>query len=193
MNNMDNTTLNEALGLLQEHLFMAGAPRVCLVVCGGSLIATGLVARTTRDVDVLAMMGDDGLADPEPMPDFLIRAAAATARTLRLPADWLNCGPADIFRMGVPEGMAERLERQIIGERLEIYYISRIDQIYLKLYAAVDRGGYHIDDLLKLNPTEDELCDAGSWAMTHDVSEGFRALMVSLLAQIGFKNVAERL
>jgi len=191
---MDTEKLNQALLLLHERLEFANAPKVSLVVCGGSaLIATGLVSRTTQDVDVLAMLRDENFIDPEPMPDYLISAAEATARTLQLPADWLNCGPADLFRMGLPKGTKERLIRMSVGKRLTIFYVSRIDQIFFKLYAAVDRGGYHIEDLLQLNPTSDELYEAAKWTMTHDVSEGFKMMLCQLLTELGFENVSQRL
>ena len=194
METMDTEKLNQALMLLHERLAFADAPKVSLVVCGGSaLIATGLVSRTTQDVDVLAMLRDEDLIDPEPMPDYLISAAEATARTLRLPADWLNCGPADLFRMGLPEGTKERLIRMPVGERLTIFYVSRIDQIFFKLYAAVDRGGYHIEDLLLLKPTSEELYEAAKWTMTHDVSEGFKMMLCQLLTELGFEDVSQRL
>ena len=191
---MDTEKLNQAFLLLHERLKFADAPKVCLVVCGGSaLIATGLVSRTTQDVDVLAMLKNEDLIDPEPMPDYLTSAAEATARTLQLPADWLNCGPADLFRMGLPAGTRQRLIRMSIGERLEIFYVSRIDQIFFKLYAAVDRGGYHIEDLLQLNPTSEELYEAARWTMTHDVSEGFKMMLCQLLTELGFEDVSQRL
>jgi len=43
---------DQALRLLNGRLVLAVAPRFNLVVCGGSaLAATGLVVRTTKDVD----------------------------------------------------------------------------------------------------------------------------------------------
>lgn len=194
MKNIDDEKLNQALGLLNERLILADAPIVRLVICGGSaLIATGLVPRTTQDVDVLAMLKDESLVDPEPMPEYLTAAAEATARTLQLSADWLNCGPVDLFRMGLPDGMKERLTRKTIGERLEVYYVSRIDQIFFKLYAAVDRGGYHIEDLLQLKPARKELLAAAKWTMTHDVSEGFKMMLCQLLTELGFEDVGQEL
>ena len=194
MKPIDTEKLNQALKLLHERLVLAAAPKVCLVVCGGSaLIATGLVPRTTQDVDILAMLKDENLIDPEPMPEYLTSAAEATARTLRLPADWLNCGPVDLFRMGLPNGTKERLTRKVIGERLEVCYVSRIGQIFFKLYAAVDRGGYHIEDLLQLKPTSRELYEAAKWTMTHDVSEGFKMMLCQLLTELGFEDVSKQL
>lgn len=57
MKPIDENRLYKALRLLDELLGIAHAPRFELVVCGGSaLIATGLVRRTTRDVDIVAML-----------------------------------------------------------------------------------------------------------------------------------------
>ena len=68
--------LNEALSLLNEHLFLDDAPATEIVVCGGSaLIATGLVPRTTQDVDIVALMKAEVLVDSEPLPDYLLAAA----------------------------------------------------------------------------------------------------------------------
>jgi hypothetical protein len=68
-----------------------------------------------------------------------------------------------------------------------------VDQIYFKLYAAADRGGYHIDDLRALDPSPDELERAARWAMTHDVSEGFAMVVKRLLRSLGYGTVADRL
>jgi len=191
---IDFSKLKSALDLLNEQLLLMDSPPVNLVVCGGSaLIATGLVARTTQDVDVLATFTDSGLIDPEPFPDALLKAARQTGDLLKLPDNWLNCGPADLFRMGLPEGFVERLIKYPVGEALCIYFAARLDQIYFKLYASVDRGGYHINDLQKLNPTMDELVAAAKWCMTQDVSEGFRFLLMDMLDKLGWNDVARRI
>ncbi len=191
---IDISKLNEALSLLNEQLFLEGAESVHLVVCGGSaLIATGLVPRTTQDVDVVALMDDGILKDPAPFPEKLVRAAKTTADLLNLPEDWLNSGPADLFRMGLPDGFVERLQKKIVGECLVMHFVSRTDQIHFKLYASVDRGGYHVTDLKALNPTAEELFIAAKWCMTQDVSEGFLYLLKDFLRVFGFENVAERL
>lgn len=49
---LSKDTLEQALALLAEKLEFEGAEPASLVVCGGSsLIALGLVNRTTKDVD----------------------------------------------------------------------------------------------------------------------------------------------
>ena len=48
-----------------------------IVVCGGSaLILTGAVARTTQDVDIVALASPQGLLSPDPLPKDLERGAA---------------------------------------------------------------------------------------------------------------------
>ena len=75
-----------------------------------------------------------------------------------------------------------------------MHFLSRYDQIHFKLYAAVDQGaGKHFDDLLALNPTEEEVEQAARWSMTHDVSEGYRKVLKDLLKHIGYSDVSERL
>jgi hypothetical protein len=60
--------------------------------------------------------------------------------------------------------------------------LGHYDQIHFKLYAAVDQGpGKHLDDLLSLNPTADEIERAAHWTMTHDVSESFKQNLKSLV------------
>jgi hypothetical protein len=195
MKPIDKDRLYLALNLLEELLGVVHAPHFELVVCGGSaLIATGLISRTTRDVDVVAMLkGNMELVDPEPFPLVLVQAAQKVANSLGLPSDWLNCGPCDLFRMGLPEGFAGRLEKHNIGPCLTVHFISRLDQIHFKLYASVDRGGYHIDDLLTLHPDDEELLMASHWSMTHDVSSGYILLLKELLQRIGHGKVTERI
>ena len=191
---IDISKLNHALELLNEQLILSDAPQTEIVVCGGSaLIALSLVPRTTQDVDIVAMMKDGVLADPEPLPDYLVKAATQVGRIMNLPNDWLNNGPASQFRLGLPEGFAQRLHSVKIGEKLVVYYIDRIDQIYFKTFASADRGGYHVADLKKLNPIEDELVAAAQWCKTQDVSPEFRNILKTMFTQLGWPNVSARI
>jgi len=142
-----------ALRLLSGRLEIAGAPTFNLVVCGGTaLVATKLVIRATRDVDVVALADDYGeLIDPAPLPEALERAAREVAEDLGLPKNWLNNGPSSgeggLFRLGLPNGFADRLIWKRFGAKLTVAFIDRIDQIHFKLYAAVDQfGSYHATD-----------------------------------------------
>jgi hypothetical protein len=189
--------LENALTLLGDRLHLAGLPAQELVVCGGtSLIARGFVSRATKDVDILARRtaGTEFVSARELPPEFLI-AASRVAADLGLPDNWINNGPVDLFEMGMPKGFSERLEAKTYGH-LTAWYIGRTDQIHLKLYAAVDRGpgpSRHMNDLLLLTPTGDELFTAANWAMTHDVSPGFKELLKLVLTEMQHDAVAARL
>jgi len=196
---LSDSEIQRALDLLSGRLARNGAAPTGIVVCGGAaLIVLGLNQRTTKDVDIVALSDEARtLYAPAPLPEHLLQAAKEVALTLGLPPDWLNNGPSrdegGLFQMGLPEGFSERLHPQSYGSHLTVYFIDRIDQIHFKLYAAVDRGGYHISDLELLNPSDDELVRATRWAMTHDVSQGFRALLKSLLESLGHANAAQKI
>ena len=191
--------LDAAFRLLEGRLARNNAPPVAMVICGGAaLIAMDLLSRTTADVDIVALIdAAEELMAPVPLPDSLLRAAREVAETLNLPENWLNNGPSrdegGLFQMGLPEGFQGRLHARKYGDHLTVYFTDRIDQIHFKLYAAVDRGGYHITDLDALQPTTEELTQAARWTLTHDVSQGFLTLLKRLLESLGYENVAENI
>src|SRR5471030_33217 len=92
MRQITTDSLDRALGLLGELIAARGHSLQHFVVCGGSsLLALGLVKRaTTRDVDILARVGPDGLVTPRPLPHWLLDAAAEVGKQLDLPEEWLN-------------------------------------------------------------------------------------------------------
>ncbi len=191
---LNKESLDEALGLLAEKLGFERAEAVSLVVCGGSaLIATGLVSRTTKDVDVLALVNSEGeLLTSEPLPEAVVRAAAEIATQLGLDPKWLNGGPTELLRWGLPEGFRSRLTLREYGPCLTVSFIGRLDQIYFKVFAATDAGpGRHVNDLLALHPTEVELVVGAKWALTQDGSEEFAMTLRDMMKQLGYENVAK--
>ncbi len=192
--------LDQALELLAGRLDLAQSEPVGLVVCGGSaLIAMGLRQRTTRDMDVVALLNPaNELVSPDPLPDFLLTAAGQVARDLGLFEGWLNNGPSrgegGLFQMGLPAGFSGRLTATEYGSRLTVHFIGRLDQIHFKLYAAADqRVGTHLNDLKALLPNAAEFEAAARWAMTHDVSEGFKMILQELLTQLGHESIAKKI
>ncbi|MEI8234155.1 MAG: hypothetical protein WCH57_05660 [Verrucomicrobiota bacterium] len=188
MADINHEALNEALTLLGSLMASRQRPQLHLVVCGGSaLIALQLVARTTKDVDVLATIEDHHLVCARPLPDWLLNDAGDVRQELRLPEKWLNDGPADpdLFRLGLPEGVLERLHTREFSSCLKIGFIDRVDQIHLKLYAAADIGGQHFSDLRKLQPTPEELLTAARWTFTQDPSEGFLDAVTRVFNALG--------
>lgn len=136
------------------------------------------------------------LVSPRPLQDWLRRAAEDVGGQLDLPPDWLNDQVADatLFSCGLPKGLQQRLTLRVYGPRLSISFISRRDQISLKLHAAVDRdGGRHLQDLLDLKPTREELLDAARWTRTQDPSDGFRLLLGEMLTYLGHGDLDPKL
>lgn len=196
--NLDRGTLDLAMRSLAIRLSDNHTSPMGIVVCGGSaLILTGLIPRTTRDVDVLALVRNNVLCSPAPLPADLLKACAEVSEDLGLSKDWLNNGPSKdeggLFQMGLPSGLFHRLHSSSYGPLLTVYFIDRLDQIFFKLYAAADRGGYHITDLQALSPSPEEIEAAARWTMTHDVSEGFAMGLKTLLRNLDYGTVADRL
>jgi hypothetical protein len=193
--------LEKALKLLGDRLEIEKSPPINLLVCGGSaLIITGLVGRaTTTDVDIVALgypKADGGfdIKEAQPLPEILQKAAQQVARDLGMSENWLNPGPTDLVKFGLPDGFKNRFETRKYGKALTIHFLGRYDQIHLKLYAAVDQGpGKHIDDLMMLSPTSKEMESVARWSMTHDPSDGFKTILKDMLKTIGYESIAERI
>lgn len=191
--------LEKALGLLGRRLDLESSAAMSLVVCGGAaLIVAGLVTRTTKDVDVVAVgvPGPGGgmrMRGSRPLPEALQKAAGQVASDLGMSENWLNCGPSDLMQGGLPDGFMDRVRTRSYGTALTVHFIGRHDQIHLKTYAAVDSGpGRHVGDLLALKPTEGEMESAARWSMGHDPSDGFRVVLRDMLRKLGYESVAER-
>ena len=198
----DNRNLNEALELLGAMLERQSSRHYALVVCGGSaLITMGLVSRTTKDVDVVAMQDEYcNILPIREIPAELQEIAGAVAEQLQLPDNWLNAGPGPIINrnlphMGLPEGFSGRLTQFKYGGNLTVSFISRLDQVFFKTFAAADKGGpsYHLDDLLKLKPAAQELLEAARWSMIQDPSPAFRTTLEQMFNSIGFPDAASKI
>jgi len=198
MGQIEPGNIEDIFTALDRQIGVRGGVPLGLVVCGGTaLSALGLVMRTTKDVDVLGTVLETpgGLIIQKiiKFPEWLTDAANKIRRDFDLPENWLNLGPATQVESGLPEGFEKRLVKRVYGQYVTIYYISRIDQIYFKLYAAVDRGDYHLQDLFALRPIEDEIEMAAKWVITQDVSDVFKALLKDFLEVHHYGAVAERI
>ncbi|MFH1353284.1 MAG: DUF6036 family nucleotidyltransferase [bacterium] len=192
--------LEKALRLLGKKLELKNSPLFELVVCGGSsLIISGLVSRATKDVDVVAIrkMDEKGnliFKSPLPVPVILINTARDVAHDLGLQENWLNPGPESLMQVGLPEGFLKRAEERNYGSKLKIFFLGRFDLIHLKVFAGTDQGpGRHVNDLLALKPSEDEMEAAAKWSMKQDPSEGFRYVLNDMLEKLGYGAVCERI
>jgi hypothetical protein len=190
---MSDITLERANVLLRalgEQLAARGERYELVVIGGSALLALGLVERTTKDVDIVALRSGDHLEGAKPLPKGLRAAGDLVARDFSLQPEWLNAGPTDLLDFGLPEGFTDRLERRDYGEGLVVYLASRYDQIHFKLYAAVDQGpGKHEQDLRALAPSEAELVAAARWSRTQDPSEGYAQALRGALESFGVTDV----
>ncbi len=177
---------NEPLAALGGLLAERGLRYELFAVGGGALHLLGLITRPTRDIDVVGLVEDGHLVPLASLPAPLIRAIEDTATVFRLPRDWFNAGPRALVDLGLPEGALQRAHEREWGG-LVLHIADRRDQIFFKLYAAVDQGprSKHFDDLRRLEPTAAELLAAGTWAETHDPSEGFRTELRGALRELG--------
>jgi hypothetical protein len=190
MSNITPDRAEELLQALGEQLAARGERYELVVVGGSALLALGLVERTTKDVDIVALRSDAGLDSADPLPQGLRTAGDLVARDFGLPPEWLNAGPAGLLTFGLPEGFVDRLTRRDYGPGLVVYLASRYDQIHFKLYAAVDQGpGKHEADLRALAPTEAELIAAARWSRTQDPSEGYAQVLRGALESFGVTDV----
>lgn len=193
MKSLSDQNIDQALHLLGKRLELADAPRLELVVCGGlGLLALGLIRRSTQDLDVLGRFDEifPGVVDMRPLPDYLLQAAEDVRAALDLPQNWINAGPADQLQAGLPEGFASRLVRKDYGSKLTLYFAGRFDQIHFKLYAACDQGpGKHVQDLMALKPTTEEIATASQWVLQQDDSSEFRSTYLDMLRKLGYGNI----
>ena len=194
MSDITTSTDTDALFLALGEQLAAAGERYELVVIGGSgLLALGMIERSTRDVDLVALRHGDELDSAKPMPEPLRISRDRVARDFSLSSEWLNAGPTDLLDFGLPEGFLGRLERRDYGAGLTVYLASRYDQIHFKLYALVDQGpGKHEDDLRALRPNEEELRAAARWARSHDPSEPFAGILDQVLSHLGVEDVGPR-
>jgi len=195
MQRIATSNIGEIFEALDRQIGSAGGEPVALVVIGGTALAVlGYVSRTTKDVDVLGELASDPkhtIREIRAFPDWLVKAAKKVRRDFNLPDNWLNFGPTAQIRTGLPEGFRERLTEKKYGNFLRICFCDRLDQIHFKLYASIDRGGYHVEDLAALNPSVDEILKASRWVLTQDVSFPFKELLKDFLRRHGYRNAAE--
>lgn len=179
---IDFTNLEGALKVLGQLLKDRGEYYEIVVIGGGSLLLLGHIHRTTKDLDLVALLEEGHLVSAHPLPNGLIQAAKDVGKALDLGKDWLNTGPADLLKLGLPVGFLDRVHTRYY-QGITVHLADRFDQICFKLYASVDQGpqSKHFADLIVLKPTNKELEKAKEWCKSHDTSEPFALQICEVL------------
>ena len=189
-----------ALRKLGRRLALLDTEPVTLVICGASALnCAGLLARPTRDVDVLGVArGDRDLKlTGSGLPDELLRPIAEVAPALGAEVDWLN-DRALILQStpGLPPQFETRLSVPPLefGPCLHVVLPSRQDLVALKFYASLDarleEGLRHFRDLVELEPTHGEIKFAVAWLLNRPTSAVFRKKVREVAARLGFDKLA---
>ncbi len=128
--------VDTALSALGEQLSAISIDVIDLLVCGGAgLHVLGMISRTTKDVDVVAIVSHNSsnqliLGTAKPLPLSLVEAAKKVERDFQLKDGWINPGPTSALDFGLPEGVLDRAETHTYGKHLIVRFISRYDQIF---------------------------------------------------------------
>lgn len=179
-------SIRGCLGKLGDLLEKREAPPVTVLICGGSALnLSGLLARTTADIDALGVAAGDAVLDP--LPDWLRECAGEVAREMGLEGEWFNDAAVALQAIGLPDGILQRSSRESFGRCLEIAVASRLDLIALKCFAAIDpkSGSKHLGDLVDLSPDADELAFAAKWLLDRPASPQFRKALAELCSVLG--------
>jgi hypothetical protein len=183
--------LENALQAVGELLSSAGQ-RISIVVIGGAALhLQGVIERTTRDVDVVALTNEPGgfeqlIRPPKPLPDVLLQAVRNVALDLGLPDNWLNRGPANQWDIGLPPGFEQRVKWQSFAA-LDVGVADRLDLIFFKLEAAADQpdsANRHCQDLIALNPSRAELEKAAEWVRAKNVGPDYHEILDRVIKHV---------
>lgn len=183
--------IRDALSLVGELLQARGLQFRIVVIGGAAMNLQDYVARATTDVDILAFADPAGdktlrLRPPdEPLPAALGQAAATVAADLGLDPEWLNAVAALQWRTGLPPNLESRVHWTDYGG-LQVGLADRYDLIFLKLYAAVDGGpgDVHVQDLLALTPSDEELDAAAAWVREQDPTPAIADFLTQVIRHV---------
>jgi hypothetical protein len=179
--------VERALTELGRQLALRDADPVTALCCGASaLCVVGALSRRTLDVDAVAMIGAAGeIVRVEEFSPEMDDAISAAGLSLQLNRDWFNLAARAILSRGLPTGALERSAQHSMdfGPCLTVRFMDRTDLIALKMSAALDplEGRRHIEDLVAINPTREELKHGADWIGAWPSSASFKQAFQRLL------------
>lgn len=180
-----------ALGEVLEQL----GERADLVVCGGmALVLQRMSSRPTRDIDAMGVVEERGgrLEIRKPILSPRLRQAIERVGNLYGKGrNWLNTAAILLHdETRLPEGLIDRAAVREYGSCLTVRLCSRADMVSLKIWAAVQRTGPDIDDLIEMRTTEEETLNGFEWCLEQGAG---REELLLILTELGHGDLAERL
>ena len=163
--------LRRLLDLLDSEI---GNPLEVFVIGAANLIARDLLARETMDIDVIV---------PPEFSSEVLAAVARIAANETSPPKWINTMPSRDARFLAP-GWRVRSSVFFAGKRLHVFLLGRKDMVGLKIAAAFDRQRSDADDLLAMNPTDEEWAFGREWARNYDTNPDWPRLIDELVAAL---------
>lgn len=170
--------ITRTIVLFDQFLAERGLSFEAVVVGGAALGLLGIIARQTRDCDVLYPL----------LPPEIREAARAFAGRQReqgeaLDDDWFNNGPASLAD-SLPEGWSTRLQLAYQGRGIILRCLGRTELLISKLFALCDRG-IDLRDCVALAPTAEELRSIRPWLEQQDANPEWPAHVRATLDDLG--------
>lgn len=152
----------------------AKTPELRLVVSGGAaLIATGIINRSTIDIDVFAQRELEGdLIPGNPLPEWFTRLTSRVAEIEKLPRKWINADTSLVMNglEMLPAECFRDLHEEDFGTRLRVCFLRGKAQIYLKAYAICGRDEPRdSEDFRALHPTADDVTRCIEWMIQNEL------------------------
>jgi hypothetical protein len=170
----------ETITRFDGYLAERGLQLDAVVVGGAALALLGVIARPTRDCDIL---------HPDLPPEILDAARGFAARCSKegepLDDEWLNNGPSSLTRL-LPVGWQDRVQVVFNGEAITLHTLGRLDLLRTKLFGLCDRG-LDLGDCIALAPTPIELRELLPWLQEQDAHPGWPEHVETTLADLARK------
>lgn len=189
--------IERALTTLSRRMALSGAKDLQILCCGASaLCVLGLLSRSTMDVDVLGIVSNEtDLVPCEHFSPEMQRAISESGRELGLADDWFNGSASTLLQRSLPAGTLERARkyRREFGPCLVVFFLDRMDQVALKLFASMNPGDgqRHLKDLEEIAPTRAEISHAIAWMSSWKSNEAFRERLAYIVEGFEFPDLAK--
>ncbi|MEW6554829.1 MAG: hypothetical protein AB1384_11150 [Actinomycetota bacterium] len=167
---MEYKKAEDMLSALNTVLEEQGSAPVDIVICGAMvLLLQGIIDRPTRDIDGLGVVEEQGGSLVLRKPLMTNEFDLAVERVGNLYGEgkhWFSTAATILHDdTELPADIIDEAEVRRFGDRLTIRLCSRQHMVYLKMWAAVDRGQPDIGDLVRMQVSETEARAAADWCL----------------------------